>query len=116
MHQTKLLASLQYNRLNGKVVTVNQSDSLKNLCSLCDGICLKDGIPIYVTLYALKSAVMTLMFSRSSNWFVCERLLAALLTLNNRHRKETNDSNFDMLDDMEGVVEKYHEETDGNDE
>ncbi|GFY37949.1 hypothetical protein TNIN_310661 [Trichonephila inaurata madagascariensis] len=60
--------------------------------------------------------VMALMPSNGSNWFAYERLLTALLTLNNKHRKKMNDRDYDMVDDMEGVVEKSHEEIDGDGE
>ncbi|GFY57708.1 hypothetical protein TNIN_369461 [Trichonephila inaurata madagascariensis] len=69
-------------------------------------MCVKMTLPI----------VMALMPSNGSNWFVYERLLIALLTLNNKHRKKTNDRDYDMVDDMEGVVEKSHEEADRDDE
>ncbi|GFY67132.1 hypothetical protein TNIN_383011 [Trichonephila inaurata madagascariensis] len=60
--------------------------------------------------------VVTLMRSRDCNRFEYEWLLTALLTLNNGHRKETNERDCDMVDGMECVVEKSHEETDGSGE
>ncbi|GFY72210.1 hypothetical protein TNIN_158831 [Trichonephila inaurata madagascariensis] len=69
-------------------------------------MCQKMALPI----------VMTMMLSRGSNRFEYEWLLTALLTLNNGHRKEMNERDYDMVDDMEGVVEKSYEETDGDGE
>ncbi|GFS75926.1 hypothetical protein TNCV_4665691 [Trichonephila clavipes] len=60
--------------------------------------------------------VIIMLLSRSSNRFKYEWLLTALLTLNNGHRKEMNERNYDLVDDMKDVVEKSYEETDGDDE
>ncbi|GFX14831.1 hypothetical protein TNCV_1485731 [Trichonephila clavipes] len=59
---------------------------------------------------------MIMMLSRSSNRFEYEWLLTALLTLNNGHHTEMNERDYDMVDDMEDVVEKLYEETDGDGE
>ncbi|GFT91502.1 hypothetical protein TNCV_3903071 [Trichonephila clavipes] len=59
---------------------------------------------------------MTTMLSRGSNRCEYERLLTALLASNNGHRKEMNERDYDMVDDMEGMVQKSHEETDGGGE
>ncbi|GFV47055.1 hypothetical protein TNCV_2699491 [Trichonephila clavipes] len=87
----------------------------KKLLQLCDSIRLNAGFPIFVTNAPKKalSIVMTMMLSRGSNRFEYEWLLTALLILNNGHRKEMNERDYDMVNDMEGVVEKSHEETDG---
>ncbi|GFY79028.1 hypothetical protein TNIN_401551 [Trichonephila inaurata madagascariensis] len=60
--------------------------------------------------------VMTMILSRGFNRFKYEWLLTALLTLNNGYRKKMNEKHYDMVDDMEGVVEKSYEETDGDGE
>ncbi|GFX60917.1 hypothetical protein TNCV_2275501 [Trichonephila clavipes] len=60
--------------------------------------------------------VMIMMLSRGSNQFEYEWLLTALLTVNNGHRKEKNERDYDMVDDMDGLVEKTCAETDGDGE
>ncbi|GFV53587.1 hypothetical protein TNCV_1177831 [Trichonephila clavipes] len=72
----------------------------RSLSHLCDFIRLKGQ-------WCLKEALIGLRY---------ECLLMALSIVNNEHRNETNERDYDMVDDTECVVEKSHEETNGDGE